>query len=242
MKMSKLRMTAAAMAAMLLLGGCGDAPYELTDQEERIIVNYSAHILSKYNRYQREGLSFVSFEQTETEVPETPAPMPEETVQPEGDTSLPEGADPIEPEGAEDASGQQTATLQELFGTDSLSVSYVGARLADSYVQDEYYALNADAGKNYLIIGIDVTNAGEADAEFNQLALEPKFETVVNGDVTSSSELTFLLDDFSTYEGTVAAGATTETVLLFQVPDTVPEVASLQLNVAVGGNNYQIIL
>ena len=224
MRRSKLRMTAAAMAAMLLVGGCGDAPYELTDQEERIIANYSAHILSKYNKYQREGLAFVSFELPEADMQEEPVPDVPET------------------EGTEDVPAIQTATLQELFGTDGLSVSYVGARLADSYVQDEYYALNADAGKSYLIVGIDITNIGGTDSEFNQLGSEPKFQAVVNGEVTCSSELTFLLEDFSSYEDMVAAGATVETVLLFQVPDTVTEVSSLQLNVAVHGNNYQIIL
>lgn len=239
MRRSKLRMTAAAMAAMLLVGGCGDAPYELTDQEERIISNYSAHILSKYNKYQREGLAFVSFELPETDMPEEPVPDVPET---EGNADLSETPDVPEPEGTEDVPAIQTATLQELFGTDSLSVSYVGARLADSYVQDEYYALNADAGKSYLIVGIDITNIGGTDSEFNQLVSAPKFDVIVNGEVTCSSELTFLLEDFSSCESTVAAGATVETVLLFQVPDTVTEVSSLQLNVAVHGNNYQIIL
>lgn len=239
MRRSKLRMTAAAMAAMLLVGGCGDAPYELTDQEERIIANYSAHILSKYNKYQREGLAFVSFELPEADMQEEPVPDVPET---EENADLPETPDVPETEGTEDVPAIQTATLQELFGTDGLSVSYVGARLADSYVQDEYYALNADAGKSYLIVGIDITNIGGTDSEFNQLGSEPKFQAVVNGEVTCSSELTFLLEDFSSYEDMVAAGATAETVLLFQVPDTVTEVSSLQLNVAVHGNNYQIIL
>lgn len=239
MRRSKLRMTAAAMAAMLLVGGCGDAPYELTDQEERIIANYSAHILSKYNKYQREGLAFVSAELSETDMQEEPVPDVPET---EENADLSETPDVPETEGAEEVPAIQTATLQELFGTGSLSVSYVGARLADSYVQDEYYALNADAGKSYLIVGIDITNIGEMDSEFNQLGSETKFEAIVNGEVTCSSELTFLLEDFSSYEDMVAAGATVETVLLFQVPNTVTEVSSLQLNVAVHGNNYQIIL
>ena len=239
MRKSKLRMTAAAMAAMLLVGGCGDAPYELTDQEERIIANYSAQILSKYNTYQREGRAFVSVELSETDMPEEPVPDVPET---EENADLSETPDVPETEGTEEVPAIQTATLQELFGPGSLSVSYVGARLADSYVQDEYYALNADAGKSYLIVGIDITNIGEMDSEFNQLGSETKFEAIVNGEVTCSSELTFLLEDFSSYEDMVAAGATVETVLLFQVPDTVTEVSSLQLNVAVHGNNYQIIL
>lgn len=45
--------------AGLMLTGCGDAAYDLTDKEESIIVNYAAHMVTKYNTYQKEGLAYV---------------------------------------------------------------------------------------------------------------------------------------------------------------------------------------
>lgn len=53
---------------------------------------------------------------------------------------------------------------------------------------------------------------------------------------------TILMQDFSTYQGTLKAGDTVETVLLFQVPDSVESVDDLVLEVSVDGNNYQINL
>ena len=60
MRRTRIKMMAAVMAATMLLGGCGDALYDLTDDEENVIVNYAAHIVTKYNTYQREGLTYVS--------------------------------------------------------------------------------------------------------------------------------------------------------------------------------------
>ena len=59
MRRTRIKMMAAVMAATMLLGGCGDALYDLTDDEENVIVNYAAHIVTKYNTYQREGLTYV---------------------------------------------------------------------------------------------------------------------------------------------------------------------------------------
>ena len=48
----KIWMTAAALAAIMLFGGCGPEAYDLTEQEESQNVSYSAHLVAKYNRYQ----------------------------------------------------------------------------------------------------------------------------------------------------------------------------------------------
>lgn len=42
MRRTRIKMMAAVMAATMLLGGCGDALYVLTDDEENVIVNYAA--------------------------------------------------------------------------------------------------------------------------------------------------------------------------------------------------------
>ena len=63
-----------------------------------------------------------------------------------------------------------------------------------------------------------------------------------DGTVHAVSELTVLMEDFSTYQETVGVAETADTVLLFQVPDTVTEVQNVTLSVSVDGNNYQIIL
>ncbi len=229
---------AVAAAAGLMLTGCGDAAYSLTADEESIIVSYAAHMVTKYNTYQKEGLTFVDMEMSEEEE------VPEETEQQDTET-VPDDAAPGGPAApAEDVQqpSAQTADFAQLFGTDGISFTYVGARLDDSYVESSYYAVQADRGYTYLILGIDITNNSQEEAALDYLSRQPQFSVTVNEEVRSPAEITVLTQDFSTYVGTLAAGETKETVLLFQVPDSVVSVENLKLEVSVDGNNYQIVL
>ena len=58
----------------------------------------------------------------------------------------------------------------------------------------------------------------------------------------AEEENTILPSDFALYQETVPAGVTENTILLFQVPDSVTSVDSLDLFVNISGTNYQITL
>lgn len=237
MKKRNVQIAAIAMAG-LMLTGCGDAAYDLTDNEESIIVNYAAHMVTKYNTYQKEGLTYVDMEDEDTEEADSEtSETPDDTA---ADVSASGGNGVEAPVDSTEA--ENAASLDEIFGQDGLSLSYVGARLETSYVEDSYYALQADPGYTYLVVGIDITNNSDADVDVDYLTRQPKFSATVNGEARSQAETTILMQDFSTYQGTVNAGGTVETVLLFQVPDSVESVDNLVLEVSVDGNNYQINL
>lgn len=240
MRRSKVQMTTAALMAVLLLGGCGEAPYELTEQEENVIVNYSAHVVAKYNRYQKEGLAYVvPGTEDEADAEEMPTEDGTEASVPENGT--PEGSTSAAGTDTEAAEVLQPATLSDLFGLPGLEIDYIGARLSDSYMEDTYYAMYPDEGKQYLVLGIDITNTAEVPVEIDYLTATSKFQVTVNNEVTSEAEITILTEDFSTFEGSVEPGETKETVLLFQVPVTITSVDDLELIVS-AGDNYQIIL
>lgn len=236
MKKRNVQIAAIAMAG-LMLTGCGDAAYDLTDSEESIIVNYAAHMVTKYNTYQKEGLTYVNMEE-DTEEADSEAPVAPDDTADDVNASGGNGAEAT----ANAAEAESAASLDEIFGQDGLSLSYVGARLEASYVEDSYYALQADPGYTYLVVGIDITNNSEADVDVDYLSRQPKFSATVNGEARSQAETTILMQDFSTYQGTVNAGGTVETVLLFQVSDSVESVDDLVLEVSVDGSNYQINL
>lgn len=229
-------MTTAALMAAMLLGGCGEAPYELTEKEENIIVNYAAHVVTKYNTYQKEGLTYVDLEDAgeEAKVEDGAEAVPVSDT-PEADT----------PEAGGEVSGLEsvalTATLADLFGAPGLQLDYLGARLSESYVEDTYFAMYPDAGNQYLILGIDITNVGDTVTEVNYMTGVSSFQVAVNHEITSSAETTILPEDFAIFEGTLQPGETRETILLFQVPATVTSVDSLELVVS-AGENYRIIL
>ena len=62
MKRWKMVLLTAAVSSTFLLGGCGTAMYELTDDEQDIIAHYAAHALAKYNVYQKDGMTDASLD------------------------------------------------------------------------------------------------------------------------------------------------------------------------------------
>lgn len=235
MKISKIKTMAAFTAMAMLLGGCGEAPYALTESEEDIIINYAAHVVTKFNTEQKQGLSYVNMntvEEAETEVQE-------ETEMPETDADA--AISPEEGAGAA-VTEAQTASLNDVFGTGEIEVAYVGASLASNYIENSYYSVDADMGKTFLILEFAITNNGTEDAEIDNLSKTPFFQVSTADGTTVSSELSVLLEDFATYQGTIPAGETQKAVLLFQIPDTVTEVPEFTLGVNMGGASYQIAL
>lgn len=229
MRRTRIKMMAAVMAATMLLGGCGDALYDLTDDEENVIVNYAAHIVTKYNTYQREGLTYVSPEEPEETVQEDVSvpQTPDAQGASEAGTSAP--AEDTAPAVSVAAAG--SASLDQLFGADGIQMTYAGAQLAPGYMEGDYYEMTPDAGKKYLVLSIDVANTGADGAGLDILSVNPKFTVVLNQSVKSTAETTLLDTDFSTYQGTIPAGGSTRLVLVFQVPDDVASADSVELYV-----------
>ena len=237
MKKIRVQAAAAVVAMGVLLGGCGDAPYELTDAEQAIIVNYSAHIVTKYNSLQGEGLAYV-YPQEETEKED----WEYSDAGSVDSTELTDNAVPVEAEPVEPSVDLPQATLDELFGQAGVSMVYVGARLTTSYTQDNYYALYPNEGKQYLILGVDVINMGTTPTVVDLLSRTSKFEVLLRGGVKAKSESTLLLDDFTVFEGTLAPGETRETVIVFQIPADTTSLESMILTGDNGTGNYEIIL
>lgn len=243
MKKRKLQMTMATIMLAMLMGGCAEEAYTLTEQEEDLIVNYSAHVVTKYNTYQKEGLAYVWPEDTEAiedEQPETVTPDTQQTEQitVEGGTQAEVPDDVVNNE--ETTYAPNKATFTELFGGSGIELDYVGVRLASTYVEGSYL-LYPDDGKQFLVMGIDITNAGQADTRVDYLSDESDFQLILNGEVKTPSEITLLMQDFSTFEAILKAGETRETILLFQIPTSVTTVERVDLVVS-GEESYQIIL
>lgn len=240
MRRTKVQMTAAMLLAATLLGGCGEAPYDLTENEKNVIVNYSAHVVTKSNSYQKEGLTYVFLEEEEeTEAVATSAEQNTEQQEQQTDAQTQQPAAETPPP----VTAQAQATFSEVFdgGTGDLQFDYVGARLDNSYLQQDYFAMYPDTGNLYVILGIDVTNTKDMPIELDNLSKKPEFSAVVNGAVKAPAEMTLLDSDFGTFQGMLMAGETREMVLIFQVPDTVVSLDSVELYVQLD-ENIQIIL
>lgn len=219
------------LTGMLLLTGCGTKAYDLTEAEESQIVNYAAHVVSKYNAYQKDGLVYVDQSEEETETEETAT----------GSESV-DGTEIMD----ETPAG---STLDDVFGADGLEVTYLTNELNENYIESNI----GDAGvlpdgKQYLILYFDVVNPTDKGIVLDVSSWNATFKvdyTSQDGNSESAScYTTFLTTDLSGYDESnlINAGETKSAVLLFEIPGSVTEVSDVVLHVTRDDTTYEIKL
>lgn len=252
MKNRKVKMGVVLLLALVTTTGCGDKAIALTEAEESTIVNYAAHVVAKYNTKQPDGLAGLSNDsineitgtdgttQGEQENP-TDDRMDEtnaESMPGESDIGMTQEENKELPDSADAAQ----VTLSGALGILGVDASVTGVELKDSYVESDYFAVDAVAGKTYLVVNIALTNMTDQDITCDMLSQKPQFKAHVNGGSGVPAETTILLNDTSTYQGVIPALGSAETVLLFMVPkDQVTQVDSLSLDVTVNGVVNEVI-
>ena len=232
MKKQKRYLFIGVIMASLLLSGCGTQLYELTKEEEYLIVHSAAYFVAKHNIRQKDGVSAVVdpdsiILEDETEavenVDESNTEMGEETVDTQGGTEE-------ETTSVDDT----TVTLANAIGHgNDLTITYNGSYVANNYVEGDAYSVDAESGKTFYIMQFTIANPTEAEVQLDNVTLNPLFK-IVGSEVNVKAEVTFLMTDFSTYLGTIPAGGSVDTVLLFEVSASVAEqisTPSLQITV-----------
>lgn len=219
---------------MMCLTGCGKELYELTAEEEDIIIHSAAYLVAKHNIQQKDGVNGVS-------IPES---FEEETQSSEVETEAPNGG--VATDGQTDGSTElsnDAIALAELIGhEEDLKVTYEGSYVANSYMEGSAYFVDAEAGKTFYVMKFKLTNITDADVKVNNAAKSPIVK-LVSDVATVKSEVTFLTSDFSTYQGTIKAGGSVETILLFEVSETVAEqITNPALQITIGKSTKNIKL
>lgn len=217
MRDRRIKTTACVLLAALFLGGCGEQPIELTEQEEQTIVDYAAHVVSKYNTKQQDGIVRLSERDESTETADT-----ENVEQPDSTEQTPsEGGDAAGT--PEDAAPDNSVSLNEAVAIPGIDVQYTGAEFATVYQQNSSYMVEPDAGNKYLVLHFHLNNAGTEAVDCDMLSRKVSFRMTLNDNVQAAAQVTILLNDLGTYQGTIEAGSGTDTVLLFEVPADTPE-------------------
>ncbi|MGN0343059.1 MAG: hypothetical protein ACI4DO_09720 [Roseburia sp.] len=196
------------IAAMLC--GCGEQLYELTEEETNSIAAYVAHVVSKHNTRQNQGIVSWEEPQEETENESVDQESTELDASQDGNA----GTEEIPADEQEDT----LVSLQEVLAVEGLDASFDRYEVREDYIEGDYYAIDAPAGSRLLVLYFSLTNSGETDVACDILSRSAKFQVTVNDTYQCTSDVTILLDDLSTYQGTVPAGTTQNTVLLFTMP------------------------
>ena len=199
----------------LVLSGCGTQLYEMTKEEEDLIVQSAAYLVAKHNIQQKDGVSAVVDPDSIVLKNEIEEEISSEEVTEEGQVSG--GAS----QGEATVSGG--VSLADIMGLGSnVTVSYVESYVADNYVEGSAYFVEAEKGKTFYVMKFAIQNTSEEDVVVDNAAIHPVFK-LISGNLSVKSEVTFLTTDFSTYQGSIKAGESIETILLFEVSESQAE-------------------
>lgn len=209
MKRNRRVLAMGLVAITLMISGCGTSLFELTADEEELIVKYAAQFVAKHNIYQKDGISGVNIEIWEKETGEN---NNSETSNPD-DTQLPSGGGDSNP----DDSDKSVTTMAAAIGlADGLTVTYAGDFITDYVKESAGYSVDAGEGFTFYVMKFNLKNTTGQDMEVDNVSLAPTFK-LTSGSIVTKSSVSFLAADLSTYKGTVKAGETVELILLFKV-------------------------
>lgn len=224
MKYKKQVLCGVMLCFCLLLTGCGKL-YVMTEEEEEQVVLYAAKMVSKYNRAQDTGYSYVSKDNKDK--------------QQDADTDADGDADEQNTQQSE-----PQMTLSDAIGIAGVSFSYQGYDISTSYETTDVAIPDAGEGYSYLILHIQVTNTTEQAVLVDLINQPITYKITINDETTVDGLTTLSMADLSTYYNkSLDAQETMDTDLLFQVSTAdLENISSLALQVSKDGQTNIINL
>ncbi|MCR4955354.1 MAG: DUF4352 domain-containing protein [Lachnospiraceae bacterium] len=238
--MKKITAMMLIVTMLFSLTGCGaEQMVELTDDERTKIVQFSAHVIGEFNKSQPEGYRPLN----KNQIDKLNAPE-EETKEEETNTEeAKENSSSGTSEAGDTTSTEKTVTLTEALGISGIKATVSGYKVRKDYVKDNVFAMSAAKGNKYIVMNVKIKNTGSSKVKCNILKKNLRLKLDINNGEGNATALTTLLpNDFSTYNGSVKAGKTVKTVLVFEVPEQLTKsISELKLQV-VNDEGTQTIL
>lgn len=206
-----IRLLAVLSAALFLFGGCGTQLYEMTEEEEDLVVQGAAYMLSKYNIYQKDGMNSAPPQEEESEAS---ADSPSGSS---GDDTQQTGAQSGTGGGGSDSPAQMISLAESIGYADQLSVSYDGYSLMDVYQEGTYFSLSAAGGKTFVVMRFTIRNQTDSDMEIDNFDKGYQFYCSFDGAQRVPEKESFIADSLASFEGKIAAGKSAGAVLIFEI-------------------------
>ena len=228
-----------SMSIAFLFCGCGTPMYELTAEEEELIVQYSAYTLGRFNTYQKDGMQYYNEDLYDVQTPE----------------SFPESAeeDPVNDSQGNVSMDGSGASVNNSYGNaisfadaigygNDLLISYQGFDLLSNYKEGNYFSIDAKPGNQLFTAKFEVKNLSDKEISVNAMEQEPTFRLSLDGGKKWVNEdVTVLTHDLSTYYGTIDASDSIACVLLFQIPsDKSVTDGDVSFSVEINGTIYPV--
>ncbi len=224
-------LTTTILGISVMLSGCAFQVTELKEDEQDQVAAYCAQIVSKYDEGPDKGLAALPKATQETD-------SSGEITTSDGSTD--QTSDTQTTETTSDAKTVETKTFTEAIGIDGASVLFRDAKTAGGYSSSDVYDLTPDKGNELLVVRLKLKNNTSKSIKMDMTSKKLKFQAAY-GDDTVDADLTLLLNDITTYQGTLKAKQSRNMVMLFQFPKgTIKDTSKVVYTVTNGDTTSQI--
>jgi hypothetical protein len=227
------------LVCAFILCGCGTALYEMTEEEETVIVHYAAYVLAKHNVYQKDGMVAIDKELLEEDSGETEAleAADETAAETEAPEQQAEGGEAAADSAEEPANSISAAEAAGYGG--QLAITYTGFQVVNNFQEGGVYSLDARSGHEFVVAQFAMENISGEALDVNMMDSSLTFRMSYDGNRWVKEDVTLLLTDLSTYTGSLESGESVDLVLLFEVPtEDVESIGDLTFSVDKDGENY----
>lgn len=254
MKKKSLFAVALVCALGLAVTGCNqNQELTLSQQDQELVTEYATSVLMKYNAGSNmrvlSGKELLQAEAEDQAAKEREAKRQQLAEEYQQSQQAQGTATTVSSGGKTQTTvpEQSIAMVEDLgsfFAIDQMTITYQNYEVTDSYGQPDeevMMAMDATAGNSLLVAHFSVTNNSSETVHLDILSKEGKFRLKA-GDKTLQSQYTLLLNDLSMYKGDIEAGATIDTVLIFELSQEQVNAESLELIVSLGEQRGSIVL
>lgn len=252
----KIGMIAVLLLSILgCLTGCGNAIPDMTEEETRMVEEYAAQLILKYDRnYQA---SVLTEQQKAAEIAKLEQKAQIQKKIEEDKKKQQENAKAEEDKNAsENGSGTDSQISEPLPDTDvdeflelgPMNVEYSGYRVVKSYPEatevNDWQGITRATGNNMLIVfEYIITNTGVEDSVLDMTKRDVRYGFKINDSLNKAPITTLLLNDFCNYRDTVLAGESKKAVLIVEVsPETAENLQSVRMNLKYNGEKGSLKL
>lgn len=219
--MRKAKLICAVMGSVLMLTstGCGNTIPKLTEEQTGMVTEYAAGLLLKYDKnYNARVEDTTQYHEQLQKEEEERQKEEEQRKKEETEAKTAEVQSKTTPEQKEPSA----ETLQEFFGISDVQIQYSGYEVCDSYPQGNeeepvFAAVTATTGNKLLVLAFEAASTSAEGSELNILDSKARFRVRLNGDAEKAALFTFLPEELASYKGTISAGESVKTVVIFEI-------------------------
>lgn len=217
MKNRYIKTTIGILISTCFLVGCGSQMPDMTKEQEKAVGEYAAVLLLQHDANNRSRLVDLSL--VEAAMPEKEEPEEEQVTAEEQPESAPTEKIPVIEAGQDE--NTDAGSMEAFWDLPAgVTIAYREEKVCESYPEKAsgagYFALDASEGKKLLVLEFQISNQSGADEDICLMNPGAVYKVKVNGN-TYNALTTMLMNDMTTYIGTLKADETQEVVILAEI-------------------------